>query len=111
MTGEPGVDGNTALEKYAETLDDLSEPERLRRLDILRAFATFVERTPDRMVDELFDRVTMKYRKRGYYTERIKAFTEQVEGPRSTKVFSGNVIRAFFIANGLRIPPEKPSWM
>jgi len=111
MTVEPARDGNATLDKYAATLDDLTEAERARRLEILRAFAAFVERVPDQMVEELFDRVTMKYKKRGFYTERIKAFTEQIDGPRSTKVFSGNVIRAFFIANGLRIPPEKPSWM
>lgn len=100
-----------SLEKYALTLDDMGDADRQRRLKIMRDFAAFVERTPDQMVEEIFDHVTMKYKKRGFYTEKLRAFTDQLEGPRATKVFSGNVIRAFFIANGLRIPPDTPSWM
>jgi hypothetical protein len=102
---------STALEKYAATLADMSPEDRDRRLNIMHGFAKFVDRCHDRMVEEIYDRVTMKYKKRGFYTERLNAFADSAGGARATKVFTGNVIRAFFIANGCRIPPDKPSWM
>lgn len=101
----------TALDKYAATLTDMSETDKQRRVKIMQDFAAFVERSPDQMIEEIYDKVTRKYKKRGFYTDKLKAFSAQVDGPRATQVFTGNVIRAFFIANGLRIPPEQPSWM
>src|SRR5438105_3637640 len=99
------------VQRFAESLKDRTPEERDERLGLLQEFATLVDRTPDQMVDELFDKETMKYRKRGFYTERIKEFSAQVPGSWNQQNARGNVIRAFFIANGYRIPPEKPPWM
>jgi hypothetical protein len=97
--------------RYAGSLADLTGPERETRLRTLHAFAVFVERTPDQMVEEIYNKETRKYRKRGFYTERIKAFQEQLDGGPHRQLAQANVIRSFFIANGFRIPPERPAWM
>ncbi|GAA4828072.1 hypothetical protein [Saccharopolyspora rosea] len=100
------------VRRYARQLDeDLTEQERAERLDTLRQFAEFVERTPDEMVAEIFDVQTRKYRKRGFYAKKIKEFSEGLDLPRGRQVAKGNVIRAFFIANGRRVPPEMPEWL
>lgn len=119
MTGEPtGTDeplkifeAYETVMSYAAGLEDLPEDERKRRLGMLQDFAILIGRTPDQMVEELFDKVTRKYRKRGFYTDRIREFSAGAGGSPAEQLFRGNVIRSFFIANGLRIPPEKPSWM
>jgi hypothetical protein len=99
------------VQRYAASLDDLARSERHSRLTVLQSFAEFVDRTPDEMVDELFDRETRKYRKRGLYTERIREFSTQVPGSWAQQTARGNVVRSFFIANGYRIPPERPPWL
>lgn len=99
------------VQRYEKGLEDLPPAERDRRLRILEQFCDVVDRTPDRMVEELFDTVTRKYRRRGFYTEQIRQFSEICPGSSVEGLFRGNVIRAFFIANGYRIPPPRPSWM
>jgi hypothetical protein len=118
MTGEarpapaPGdFQAFESVQHYAASLDDLSAEEQARRFDLLRQFTEFVDRTPDAMVDELYNKVTHKYRKRGFYTDKIREFSAQVPGTWAEQNFRGNIVRAFFIANGFRIPPEKPPWM
>ncbi|HEX6359601.1 hypothetical protein [Actinophytocola sp.] len=100
------------VRRYAESLDeDLTPAERDERLGILVQFAEFVDRSPDQMVEEIFDTETRKYRKRGFYAKKIKEFSAQLDVPRTRQVACGNVIRAFFIANGRRVPPEMPDWL
>lgn len=69
------------MQRYAKTLDDLDSSERDRRLATLEAFARYVDRTPDRMVEEIYNRETRKYRKRGFYSDNAKAFASEQEGP------------------------------
>jgi hypothetical protein len=112
MTGaDRGFLAYATVQRYAGSLGDLTRPERDARLAILQSFAEFVDRTPDEMVDELFDRETRKYRKRGFYTDRIREFSVQVPGSWAQQTARGNVVRSFFIANGYRIPPERPPWL
>ncbi len=99
------------VRRFANLMDDLDASERDRRLGILHEFATFVERSPDVMVDEIYDDVTRKYRKRGFYTEKVREFAAQPGGPEHFQLARGNIIRSFFIANGRRIVPDRPSWM
>lgn len=99
------------VQRYAASLDDLTPPQRDARLAILQSFAEFVDRTQDEMVDELFDRETRKYRKRGFYTDRIREFSAQVPDSWAQQTARGNVVRSFFIANGYRIPPERAPWL
>jgi tellurite resistance protein len=109
---DPGFTDLPTVARYAASLDDdLTATERELRLHTLRAFADFVGRTPDQMVGEIFDTETRKYRKRGFYATKIKEFTEQLDLPPSQRVARGNIVRAFFIANGRRVPPETPAWL
>ncbi|MCA1719192.1 MAG: hypothetical protein LC781_21000 [Actinobacteria bacterium] len=99
------------VKRYADSLDDLTEKERGERLATLEAFAAYVDRTPDEMVEEIYNRETRKYRKRGFYSDNAKAFAAQIDGPQHVQLACSNVIRSFFIANGYRLPPEQPDWM
>jgi len=101
------------VQKYLAELANkgMKEAEQQERLSILAEFCTFVGRTPDQMVGEIFDVETQKYRKRNFYSDRVKEFSAQIPGTWSGRTARGNVIRSFFIANGRRLPNEKPEWL
>jgi hypothetical protein len=99
------------VQRYAGTLDDLTPAERDKRLGTLESFAEFVGKSPDTMIEEIYNRETRKYRKRGFYTDKAREFGAQLEGPPSLQLARANLIRSFFIANGFRLTPERPSWM
>ncbi|MBV8360005.1 MAG: hypothetical protein JO189_19025 [Deltaproteobacteria bacterium] len=103
----------TTVQKYIAELTDkgLTEAEQQERLTILAEFCNFVGRTPDQMIEEIFDVETQKYRKRSFYSDRVKEFSAQIPGNWSARTARGNVIRSFFIANGRRLPNEKPEWL
>lgn len=108
---DPFADHPT-VQRYRSSLDsDLTEAERDERIDILRRFSEFAQRSPDEMVEEIFDTETRKYKKRGFYARKIKEFSDSLDVPRTKQVAQGNVVRAFFIANGRRVPPEMPDWL
>ena len=77
----PEFPASETIGRYAETLSDLPAAERDRRLATLEAFARYVDRTPDRMVEEIYNRETRKYRKRGFYSDNAKAFAAEQDGP------------------------------
>lgn len=108
---DPAFTAKTTIARYAAALDDMTPPERERRLQVLEEFAAYVERDPDVMITEIFNEETRKYRKRGFYTDKAKEFAATHDGPRSAQLWRSNVIRAFFIANGRRLLPEQPDWM
>lgn len=108
---EPTFHELTTVRRYAQSLNDLGPKERENRLATLLEFAEFVGRSPDEMVVEIFNEATRKYRKRGFYSDRVKEFSALLDGPRHLQLARGNVIRSFFIANGRRIPPEQPDWL
>ena len=100
------------VQRYADSLgDDLTEKERGQRLAVLEEFSKYVGDTPDEMVEKIFNKETRKYRKRGYYSDNAKAFAAETDAPQSVQLQRSNIIRAFFIANGYRLPPERPDWM
>jgi Na+/phosphate symporter len=103
----------TTVQKYLAELAEkgLTEAEQHERLAILADFCRFVGRTPDQMVAEIFDVETQKYRKRNFYSDRVKEFSTQIPGTWSEQTARGNIIRSFFIANGRRLPNEKPEWL
>jgi hypothetical protein len=101
----------TTVARYAQSLDDLSDSDRRRRLETLSAFARYVDRDPDQMIAEIFDEETRKYRKRGFYSDKAKEFAATYDEPRNAQLQRSNIIRAFFIANGRRLLPEQPEWM
>ena len=100
-----------SIQRYAATLGDLTPRERDERLDLLEAFAAYVDREPDAMIAEVFDVETRKYKKRGFYTDNAKAFAAELGDSPNAQLQRSNVIRAFFIANGRRLLPERPAWM
>ncbi len=102
-----------SVQKYIAELagKGLTEPEQEERLAVVAEFCKFVERSPDEMVAEIFDVQTQKYRKRNFYSDRVKEFSARVPGTWSAQTARGNIIRAFFIANGRRLPNEKPDWL
>ena len=100
-----------SVQRYVGTLSDLSPTERDERLDLIESFAHHVGQQPDLMVAEIFDEVTRKYRKRGFYTNQAKDFAAELGGPHNAQLQRSNVIRAFFIANGRRLLTEQPAWM
>jgi hypothetical protein len=102
-----------AVRKYIEELagKGLTDAEQRERLATLAEFCNFVDRTPDQIVGEIFDVETQKYKKRNFYTDRVKEFSAQIAGTWSERTARGNVIRSFFIANGRRLPNEKPDWL
>jgi len=101
------------VQKYIAHLIDngLTVAQQQERLAILGEFCEFVGRTPDQMVAEVFDVETGKYRKRNFYSDRVKEFSARIEGTWSARTARGNIIRSFFIANGRRLPNEKPDWL
>ncbi len=101
------------VQKFLDDLatKDLTVEELQVRLQILEEFCQFVDRTPDQMVTEIFDVETRKYKKRNFYTVKVKEFSLQVSGSWHEQTARGNVIRNFFIANGRRLPNEKPDWL
>lgn len=111
MSQAPGT--SPALQKYIAELvgKGLTEAEQHDRLATVAEFCDFVGRTPDQMVAEIFDLETQKYKKRNFYSDRVKEFSAQIPGTWSARTARGNVIRSFFIANGRRLPNEKPDWL
>ena len=101
----------TTVARYARSLEDLPPADRDRRLQTIQDFAAFVGRDPDQMIAEVFDEETLKYRRRGFYTEKAKEFAAGYDEPRNAQLQRSNIIRAFFIANGRRLLPEQPDWM
>ena len=101
------------VQKFLEdlTTKDLTPEDVQTRLKTLEEFSQFVERTPDQMITEIFDVETRKYKKRNFYTAKVKEFSSQIPGGWHEQTARGNVIRNFFIANGRRLPNEKPDWL
>lgn len=108
---DPDFVAQLTVARYIKSIHDLSPTDRDARLQILADFATFVDRQPDQMIVEVFNEETRKYRKRGYYTEKAKEFAATRETSPNAQLRVSNIIRGFFIANGRRLLPEKPSWM
>ncbi len=110
---EHAFDASAAVRKYVEDLKGkgLSGAEQQQRLAILAEFCAFVGRSPDQMVAEIFDVETQKYKKRNFYSDRVREFSARISGTWSERTARGNVIRGFFIANGRRLPNEKPDWL
>ena len=99
------------LARYAASLDDLPQADQERRLQLMADFSAFVERTPDQMIEEVFDEETRKYKKRGFYTDKAKEFAASRAENRNAQLQISNVVRGFFIANGRRLLAEQPDWM
>lgn len=101
----------STVKRFLLTLEDLTPEERAGRISVLQAFAEFVGRTPDEMIQEVFDTNTRKYRKRNFYTTKVREFAAIYGDSENAALARGNIIRAFFIANGRRLITDRPAWM
>jgi site-specific recombinase XerD len=101
------------VQKYVSELvgKGMKDDEQQERLEVLEEFCQFVGRTPDQMVAEVFDVETQKYKKRNFYSDQVKKFSAQISATWSAQTARGNIVRSFFIANGRRLPNEKPDWL
>jgi hypothetical protein len=75
------------------------------KVELLREFCERLERNPDEMIEDCLRLVQegqfkLKGKTRRRYVEQIEEFEGGVEGRRR-----GNVIRSFFIHNGIPIQP------
>ncbi|MGH8932470.1 MAG: hypothetical protein ACRDZO_18060 [Egibacteraceae bacterium] len=107
---DPAFSEKTTIARYSNSLGDLSNAERARRLQVVADFAAYVERDPAQMIAEVFDEQTGKYRNRGFYTDKANEFAASTDDSRNAALWRSNVIRAF-IANGRRPLPEQADWM
>jgi hypothetical protein len=62
------------------------------------------------MVELIFDREAYHYVRREHYSQQIVDFSATAEGTWEERTAVGDVIRAFFRANGHTIAPVVPSW-
>jgi len=81
----------------------LTEPEV--KVELLQQFCALLERNPDEMIEDCLKLVQegqfkLKGKTRRRYVEHIEEFEGGIEGRRR-----GNVIRSFFIHNGIPIQP------
>ncbi len=80
-----------------------AEPEV--KVELLQQFCELLERNPDEMIEDCLKLVQegqfkLKGKTRRRYVEHIEEFEGGIEGRRR-----GNVIRSFFIHNGVPIQP------
>jgi hypothetical protein len=111
---------NDELEPSPRDGTEVCRGDVSQRVDRCRAAATpdcavrvlqVYHQNPEQMVTEIFNVETQTYRKRNFYAERVKEFSAQIPGSWSERTGRGNTVRSFFIANGRRLPNEKPEWL
>lgn len=87
-------------EQWGEAPADFDE-----RVALLARFCEFLEQDPDEIIAacsrevESGKRIRIKERRR--YSEKIAEFQDTLEGDARTKGRAGNIIRSFFIHNGI----------
>ena len=75
------------------------------RIETLARFCALVEQEPDAIIAECAREVEggkrIRIKKRRFYSEKIEEFQASVEGDARAQTRAGNVIRSFFIHNGI----------
>jgi hypothetical protein len=81
------------------------EPDMAPRLETLGSFCDFAGTDPDTMIAECTREVEsgkrIRIKARREYSEKIAAFQEALEGSAREQMKAGNVVRSFFIHNGI----------
>lgn len=87
-------------EQWGEPPSDFDQ-----RVETLGKFCQFVEQDPDTVIAacsrEVESGKRIRIKERRFYTEKIAEFQESADGDARTKGRTGNVIRSFFIHNGI----------
>ncbi len=91
----------------------LDDAELCRRADILQQFSAFIGRSPDQMVEDVFDLASRRIPlgRRSAYAESILAFQSSLKASVQTRVHAGNVVRSFFIHNGVFLHTPLAPWV
>ena len=80
--------------------------EDTARLQVLEAFCTFIGKAPDEIISECLRQVEegqkIRTRARRSYIEKIQEFEARTGGSRT----QGNIVRSFFIYNGVAMSAE-----
>jgi hypothetical protein len=75
------------------------------RLAVLQRFSDFAAKDPDAMISECTREVEsgkrIKIKARRQYTEAIAAFQQMIEGNARQQAKAANMVRSFFIHNGI----------
>jgi hypothetical protein len=75
------------------------------RVQVVAAFCRFVEQAPDALIAacsrEVESGKRIRIKQRRLYTEKIAEFQESLNGDARAKGRAGNIIRSFFIHNGI----------
>ena len=87
-------------EQWGETPSDFDQ-----RVETLGKFCQFVEQDADAVIAacsrEVESGKRIRIKERRFYTEKIAEFQESVDGDARAKGRAGNVVRSFFIHNGI----------
>lgn len=91
----------------------MDEADLCRRADILEGFAIFMSRDPDLMVADAFaaKEGRIRFRQWSACANGISVFQRSLDDPEATRVQAGNVVRSFFIHNGVFIGAPLASWL
>jgi len=88
------------IEQWGEEPADFAD-----RIALLGRFCSLAERDPDGMIEDCTREVEsgkrVRIKARREYSERIAEFQASVEGDSRAQGRAGNVIRSFFIHNGI----------
>jgi hypothetical protein len=86
--------------------------EKQDLLVVMERFCSFTGVEPDEMIQECFKAEGgLNYKKRRHYISEIQRFTDGLPGEARSKIQSGNVVRSFFIHNGVRLSAPAAPWI
>lgn len=94
----------------AAWLANVLENERASQSFVLAQFCAWCEETPAELVERIFDRAAYRYLRRDHYQRQILEFCLAGGGEWEDQLARGDVIRAFFKANGHTIARPRPPW-
>lgn len=81
-----------------------------RHRHVLAQFCAWCEESPAELVERIFDRTAYRYLRRDHYRRQIAEFCLAGGGEWEDQLTRGDVIRAFFKANGHTIARPRPPW-
>ncbi len=80
-------------------------PDFPQRAELLQRFCSLVEREPDGIIEDCSRAVEsgkrIRIKARREYSEKIAEFQQSLEGDARAQARAGNIIRSFFIHNGI----------
>jgi hypothetical protein len=94
----------------AAWLDRVAPAERAAQSLVLAQFCAWCQESPGELIERIFDREAYRYLRRDHYRQQILEFSIAGGGEWDDQLARGDVIRAFFKANGHTIARPRPPW-